>query len=214
MTISCIALTAVCRDSGSAPEELLRLEPADGTNRATAGASLEFGRFRVLLRQRLLLADGAPIELGTFEILLAFLEANQRRLRVSRDFASPLQVICHIIRLKTSWPGKRPRPGSAWFCVERTLSSGTESSSPACSSRESTSHGILPSHGEKPAFSRRCVGPAGAARSAETGIAPTGGSISVGPNSSTAASMRRWLNEFRSGSGKAEHGPLLVPGKR
>ena len=112
MTISCIALTAVCRDSGSAPEELLRLEPADGTNRATAGASLEFGRFRVLLRQRLLLADGAPIELGTFEILLAFLEANQRRLRVSRDFASPLQVICHIIRLKTSWPGKRSRPAA------------------------------------------------------------------------------------------------------
>ena len=67
-------------------------------------------------------------------------------------------------------------------------------------------------------LSRGCVGPAGAARSAETGIArcmaPIGGNISVGPNSSTAASMRRWLNEFRSGSGKAEHGPLLVPGKR
>src|SRR5215472_11343080 len=67
-------------------------------------------------------------------------------------------------------------------------------------------------------FSRGCAGPAGAARSAETGIArcmaPTGGNISVGPNFSTAASMRRWLNEFRSGSGKAEHGPLLVPGKR
>ena len=95
---------------------------------------------------------------------------------------------------------------------------GTDGSNPVPSSRESTSHGILPSHGEKPAFSRGCVGPAGAARSAETGIArcmaPTGGNISVGPNSSTAASMRRWLNEFRSGSGKAEHGPLLVPGKR
>ena len=67
-------------------------------------------------------------------------------------------------------------------------------------------------------FSRGCAGPAGAALSAETGIvrcmAPTGGNISVGPKSSTAASMRRWLNEFRSGSGKAEHGPLLVPGKR
>jgi len=66
-------------------------------------------------------------------------------------------------------------------------------------------------------FARVC-GPAGAARSAETGIArriaPTGRNISVGPNSSTAASMRRWLNEFRSGSGIAEHGPLLVPGKR
>jgi DNA-binding winged helix-turn-helix (wHTH) protein len=47
-------------------------------NRATAEASLEFGRFRVLLRQRQLLADGVPIELGTraFELLLALLEAE------------------------------------------------------------------------------------------------------------------------------------------
>ena len=50
----------------------------DGANRAAAEASLEFGGFRVLLRQRLLLADGVPIELGTraFELLLALLEAN------------------------------------------------------------------------------------------------------------------------------------------
>ena len=66
-------------------------------------------------------------------------------------------------------------------------------------------------------FARVC-GPDSAPRSAETGIArcmaPTGGNISVGPNSSTAASMRRWLNEFRAGSGKAEHGALLLPGPR
>jgi DNA-binding winged helix-turn-helix (wHTH) protein len=45
---------------------------------AAAEPSLEFGRFRVLLRQRLLLADAAPIELGTraFEFLLALLEAD------------------------------------------------------------------------------------------------------------------------------------------
>ena len=45
---------------------------------AAAEPSLEFGRFRVLLRQRLLLADGEPIELGTrtFEFLLALLEAD------------------------------------------------------------------------------------------------------------------------------------------
>ena len=43
-----------------------------------AAASLQFGRFRVLLRQRRLLADGVPIELGTraFELLLALLESN------------------------------------------------------------------------------------------------------------------------------------------
>jgi DNA-binding winged helix-turn-helix (wHTH) protein len=50
----------------------------DGANRSAVEASLEFGRFRVLLRQRQLLADGVPIELGTraFELLLALLAAN------------------------------------------------------------------------------------------------------------------------------------------
>src|SRR6516164_9990891 len=41
-------------------------------------------------------------------------------------------------------------------------------------------------HRSEAGFSRGCAGPAGAARSAETGIArfmaPTGGNISVGPN--------------------------------
>jgi DNA-binding winged helix-turn-helix (wHTH) protein len=43
-----------------------------------ADATLEFGRFRVLLRQRRLLADGVPIELGTraFDLLLVLLEAD------------------------------------------------------------------------------------------------------------------------------------------
>jgi DNA-binding winged helix-turn-helix (wHTH) protein len=41
-------------------------------------AALDFGRFRVLLRQRQLLADGLPVALGTraFELLLALLEAG------------------------------------------------------------------------------------------------------------------------------------------
>jgi hypothetical protein len=33
---------------------------------------------------------------------------------------------------------------------------GTERSNPVCSSGESTSRAILPSHGEKPAFARAC----------------------------------------------------------
>ena len=43
-----------------------------------ADQALEFGRFRVLLRQRQLFADGAPVELGTraFDLLLALLEAD------------------------------------------------------------------------------------------------------------------------------------------
>ena len=45
---------------------------------AKADGVLEFGRFRVLLRQRQLLADGAPVELGTraFDLLLVLLEAD------------------------------------------------------------------------------------------------------------------------------------------
>jgi len=52
----------------------------DGANRATAEALFEFARRRVLLRQRLLLTDGVPIELGarSFELLLALLEAEDR----------------------------------------------------------------------------------------------------------------------------------------
>ena len=45
---------------------------------AAAGTTLEFGRFRVLLRQRQLLADGVPMELGTraFDLLMVLLEAD------------------------------------------------------------------------------------------------------------------------------------------
>jgi len=66
----------------------------DGTNCATAEASLEFVRFRALPRQRLLLADGAPIELGTraFELLLVLLEADGSR--VSKE-----QLLARV------WPG-------------------------------------------------------------------------------------------------------------
>ena len=61
------------------------LEPAPWRpDRATswssvrADAALEFGRFRVLLRRRRLLADGVPVELGTraFDLLLVLLEAD------------------------------------------------------------------------------------------------------------------------------------------
>jgi DNA-binding winged helix-turn-helix (wHTH) protein len=43
-----------------------------------ADAALEFGRFRVLLRRRYLLADDVPVELGSraFDLLLVLLEAD------------------------------------------------------------------------------------------------------------------------------------------
>src|ERR1700694_2936321 len=55
--------------------------PPHGANRsspAAADAMLEFGRFRILLRQRQLLAAGVPIALGTraFDLLLVLLEAD------------------------------------------------------------------------------------------------------------------------------------------
>lgn len=51
---------------------------ANRSSRGTAEGVLEFGRFRVLSRQRQLLADGAPVELGTraFDLLLVLLEAE------------------------------------------------------------------------------------------------------------------------------------------
>jgi DNA-binding winged helix-turn-helix (wHTH) protein len=60
---------------------------------ATAEATFEFGRFR-LLRRRQLLADGVPIELGAraFELLLVLLEADGSL--VSKD-----------VLLSRGWPG-------------------------------------------------------------------------------------------------------------
>jgi DNA-binding winged helix-turn-helix (wHTH) protein len=62
--------------------------------RSPPEASLEFGRFRVLLRRRLLVADGVPVALGTraFELLLALLEADGR-------LVSKGQLLARI------WPG-------------------------------------------------------------------------------------------------------------
>ena len=55
--------------------------PPQGANRtigAAAEATLKFGRFRVLLRQRQLVADGVPVEVGAraFDLLLVLLEAD------------------------------------------------------------------------------------------------------------------------------------------
>ena len=55
-----------------------RREGANRSGSVTDDAALLFGRFRVLLRQRQLLADGVPVELGTraFDLLLVLLEAD------------------------------------------------------------------------------------------------------------------------------------------
>jgi DNA-binding winged helix-turn-helix (wHTH) protein len=64
------AVTARPRNDSSIAE--------DRSSREAAGATLEFGRFRVLLRQRQLVADGVPIELGTraLDLLLVLLDAD------------------------------------------------------------------------------------------------------------------------------------------
>src|ERR1700736_4890214 len=48
------------------------------TSPAAADVTIEFGRFRLLPRRRQLLADGAPVELGTraFDLLMALIEAD------------------------------------------------------------------------------------------------------------------------------------------
>jgi DNA-binding winged helix-turn-helix (wHTH) protein len=55
-----------------------RIAGPDRSPSASGLTRLEFGRFCVLLRQRQLLADGVPIELGTraFDLLLVLLEAD------------------------------------------------------------------------------------------------------------------------------------------
>ncbi len=64
------AVTARPRNNSSIAE--------DRPPRAPAEPALEFGRFRVLLRQRQLVADGVSIELGTraLDLLLVLLEAD------------------------------------------------------------------------------------------------------------------------------------------
>jgi DNA-binding winged helix-turn-helix (wHTH) protein len=51
---------------------------APWSSSVSADAAIEFGRFRMLLRRRRLLADGVPVELGTrvFDLLLVLLEAD------------------------------------------------------------------------------------------------------------------------------------------
>jgi DNA-binding winged helix-turn-helix (wHTH) protein len=57
-------------------ENLLR--GGSPSSRPGADTALEFGDFRLLLRQRQLVADGAPIELGTraLDLLLVLVEAD------------------------------------------------------------------------------------------------------------------------------------------
>jgi DNA-binding winged helix-turn-helix (wHTH) protein len=64
------AVRTIPRDNSSIARER--------SSRAAAEATLEFGRFRVRLRQRQLVTDGVPIELGSraFDLLLVLLEAN------------------------------------------------------------------------------------------------------------------------------------------
>ena len=64
------AVRTIPRDNSSIARER--------SSRAAAEATLEFGRFRVRLRQRQLVTDGVPIELGSraFDLLLVLLEAD------------------------------------------------------------------------------------------------------------------------------------------
>jgi DNA-binding winged helix-turn-helix (wHTH) protein len=76
MTYSQVEPTLSCEDRPSRADP--RSTTRDWSNPGAAEATFEFGRFRVLLRQRQLVADGVPIELGTraLDLLVVLLEAN------------------------------------------------------------------------------------------------------------------------------------------
>jgi DNA-binding winged helix-turn-helix (wHTH) protein len=65
-------------DREPAPVHETRGRGAIRASPAAADAALEFGRFRMLLRQRQLLDNEVPVELGTraFDLLLVLLEAD------------------------------------------------------------------------------------------------------------------------------------------
>lgn len=75
-------------------------------SRTTAEAVLEFGRFRVLLRRRQLVADGVPIELGTraLDLLIVLLEADGSL--VSKD-----ELLSRV------WPGVFVTPDNLKFQI-------------------------------------------------------------------------------------------------
>ena len=118
-----------------------------------------------------------------------------------------------------------------------SFTGGTDGSNPPSSSGESVSLPELLSRVENPGFPRGCARlgwPPGRQRRAGCfKIAPTGGNISVAPYSSTAVPLMgsarmprphkvgrsprlivRWIAALGPGSIKAEHDPLIVPGKR
>ena len=68
--------------------------PLHGADRAAPNEMLEFGRFRVLLRRRQLIADGVPIDLGTraLDLLLVLLEADG-------------SLVSKYVLLSRAWPG-------------------------------------------------------------------------------------------------------------
>jgi hypothetical protein len=60
-------------------------------------AALEFGRFRMLVRQRQLTADGIPVRLGTraFDLLTVLLEANGS---LGRQERAPFPCVARHLR--------------------------------------------------------------------------------------------------------------------
>jgi Transcriptional regulatory protein, C terminal len=103
---------------------------------ATADGALEFGRIRVLLRQRQLLADGVRLELGTraFDLLVVLLEADgslvTKEELLGRVWPG-IVVSEENLKVQVSRCAKR----SARTAVRSALNSAGATDLPACSAR-------------------------------------------------------------------------------
>ena len=101
-----------------------------------AEATIEFGRFRMLLRRRQLLADGVPIEIGTraFDLLLVLLESDGAL--VTKEELTTGCGRTLLCRTRTSRFRSPPcAKHSARTAISSVRNSGAATGSLACSAR-------------------------------------------------------------------------------
>ena len=160
---------------------------------------------------------------------------SNHRSRVTRPSFSMPARSCHLCLVPRT---RRVGANENRHHEDAGASRGTDGSNPVPSRGESVSLPELLSRVENPGFPRGCAPlawrPGPPRRAGCFKIAPTGGNISVAPYSSTAVPpigvgenttpipimsgrspslIVRWSSALGPGSTKAQHDPLIVPGK-